>query len=1642
MSYCEVFLQKTTLNSKFVPKPGEKTCVYGTEENELVLHKNGKNISIVWKVADWTKRKFSFVAEGDRVSLPVLFTDGTYDYVAVCISDRLILFDEMGNDNFWQLGYGFSGSVCCELLELSWAVILPLTPNNKYSSKDTVYLLFQKKQRKLYFLRGVHQGERIIYCSSDLPLLVTYDEVLETMSLVLCNEEKIESERDISVDETDLDSFFVDRVDEVFHITPKEFSFFHDELGQLYLAILDQYAYLYMLLVQGASWSERKQNNMHLEKLHLKMKLEAFISIQAVAITREEFKDLLCLDAMGLFHVYIGCQWIFRFELFWISEASVSFALVTRAYDSYQREGNQLSCFVRSLKDSVSSSVTLEWNDNQFYRISLDCFRPHSQPTKDILICSFAALKPELSCLLRSLWIFYMHCQHNDRSFSTASLEHCKEWKSLEQSLDILRNYLLHAYENSLGLSCVVEGLLSKLLNGGLKEELLRNTKNDENARSLLLYDYSFNSYLARKYSIFYKNENISFLPWEISSSQIQMDTRILISKADSIGQIVYSIATAFHLLYECYKTCVTNENQLEAVARQVKKWIALLGCSSWMEHYDRDLLHPIYYDHQQLEELSTPLCCIFDALSSAVIGNLEDLALLKATIQKFHFRGLYNPLERLEKICVALEMIFQNDNGSLESIVSIPSFVQNILPTLPLSLSTPIYDTLQNCKFLNDSYKDNWIDAQLNNLYNDDIFKLLGMEEMETSEWNMSHKLEMESMYMEDLLLDFDTSNYTSGMEVNDPCIHMRFAADRRTMEVQNLLDSASPLSLDSLDLKALYEDDSVTVSSNKLLGRLLKNLGVCIGRGAFALGTYISFDPTEPIVIPKICLAAKAPSDSLPLVKLDMSSVSVHYFDWPRFHNGVAASLRFFRREPCYGDPNSPETMLSRSWIVSNKPPEPCASHAGVLLGLGLTGHLPVLQTTDWYSYLIGRDELTCVGLILGVACSGRGTMDNSATKMLCIHIRHFNPLSFSQPEWEVPVSVQSAACFGLGLLYQGTCHRLMVEGLYAEMTRNMEPDIPLGQRQGFCLAVGFGLGFICLGMGPKSAALQDLHLEEKLYSCIYGKNTKSTSQSIILDTHPNVILENYSNNDVITPAALMALCLMYLQTNDWSVANMLTIPESLYELESIRPDHLYLFVLSRQLILWDYIYATPSYLINLLPSLCKNSLLVGGQEISLDALLEQLRRKLSEDNPMTDIIVGTIMILLAAAVSIGLRYAGTFDSQAYTLVKQLFLSLEKIVPTHISMYLGLLPLSLSLIMAGSGNLELLRILRRLHKSIRHKSDTSHSSRYANYMMNSMSIGFLFLGGGSCSFQRSRFAIASLLCALYPVFPASPTDNQYHLQAFRHFYILATENRLLETRDIRTNKPCFVPIEITLKDSRDYYSSTWRLMSPCLVPEWTIVEKIQISGPRYLPRTFVIDENFLEKNSLLERHRKKAKNPSNSNPFMKVEYGRIVVFVRRRMGQLDYSMDPKGTRGLLSRVIAISLKGRMLTSSWPLFHSFPIQVDTQDEIAMESLMEYPSLSGFFQYFCEPTKPSIYDAILYEILSHDKPEALQLYLEMMNICNCSMAKWSLHSLSMKHLSILSQYFHYGRFLNNSIMNDEHIPILEPTFVQMCFLHQ
>ena len=126
-----------------------------------------------------------------------------------------------------------------------------------------------------------------------------------------------------------------------------------------------------------------------------------------------------------------------------------------------------------------------------------------------------------------------------------------------------------------------------------------------------------------------------------------------------------------------------------------------------------------------------------------------------------------------------------------------------------------------------------------------------------------------------------------------------------------------------------------------------------------------------------------------------------------------------------------------------------------------------------------------------------------------------------------------------------------------------------------------------------------------------------------------------------------------------------------------------------------------------------------------------------------------------------------------------------------------------AMSMIMAGTGDIECFRTLRVLRKRF------EHDMHYGYNMAINMSLGFLFLGSGAFTFSRSDLAIASLLCSLYPIFPSSPNDNRYHLQALRHFYVLAIESRLLQARDIDTGEFLNIQMNVEVIEETEDISS-----------------------------------------------------------------------------------------------------------------------------------------------------------------------------------------------------------------------------------------
>jgi anaphase-promoting complex subunit 1 len=170
------------------------------------------------------------------------------------------------------------------------------------------------------------------------------------------------------------------------------------------------------------------------------------------------------------------------------------------------------------------------------------------------------------------------------------------------------------------------------------------------------------------------------------------------------------------------------------------------------------------------------------------------------------------------------------------------------------------------------------------------------------------------------------------------------------------------------------------------------------------------------------------------------------------------------------------------------------------------------------------------------------------------------------------------------------------------------------------------------------------------------------------------------------------------------------------------------------------------------------------------------------------------------------------------------------EKLTRTTVRNCQDLVALSVATIMAGTGDVVVFRRLRRLHGRI--EADIPFGSHLAGHL----AIGVLFLGNGSFTFGNSNLAVAALLCAFYPLFPTTVLDNKSHLQAFRHFWVLAVENRCIVPRDVESSRPTQIPITITLKDGTEQHR-----LAPCLLPDLKQVSSVTTTSPEHW--TVVLD-------------------------------------------------------------------------------------------------------------------------------------------------------------------------------------------------------
>ncbi|KAK6929487.1 Anaphase-promoting complex subunit 1, middle domain [Dillenia turbinata] len=773
-------------------------------------------------------------------------------------------------------------------------------------------------------------------------------------------------------------------------------------------------------------------------------------------------------------------------------------------------------------------------------------------------------------------------------------------------------------------------------------------------------------------------------------------------------------------------------------------------------------------------------------------------------------------------------------------------------------------------------------------------------------------------------------------GMEhIFNSSTQLRYGKDLRLNEVRRLLCSARPVAIQTSVNPTASDQD---LQQAQLWQLAQRTTALPLGRGAFTLATTCTL-LTEAITVPKLVLAGRLPAQQNATVNLDPNIRNIQELkSWPEFHNAVAAGLKM---APLQG-------KMSRTWILYNKPEEPNITHAGLLLALGLHGHLRVLTISDIYQYYSQEHESTTVGLMLGLAASYRGSMQPAISKSLLFHIPARHPASF--PELELPTLLQSAALMSVGILYEGSSHLQTMQILLGEIGRRSGGDNVL-EREGYAVSAGFSLGLVSLGRGDDAPGLMD-SLVDRLFQFIGGKEirrdksllwTPSTDEyhrgaGQMMDGTP-------INIDVTAPGAIIALALMFLKTESEVVASKLSIPQTHFDLQYVRPDFVMLRVIAQNMIMWRRVNPSKAWIQSQIPEIVKNGMKGLGDEDYTD------------DMDLETYVQAYVNMIAGSCISLGLRFAGTRDGNAQELlydyavyflneIKPVSVTSGNISPKGLSQYvdrgtlelcLHLVLLSLSVVMAGSGHLQTLRLL----KYLRSRNATDGYTSYGTQMAVSLAIGFLFLGGGMCTFSANNGAIAALLVTLYPRLPTGPNDNRCHLQAFRHLYVLATETRWIQTVDVDTGLPVYAPLEVTIKETELYSETSFFEVTPCILPERAILKTVRVCGPRYWPQAI----------ELVPEDKPWWCSGDKNDPF-----NSGVLYIKRKVGACSYIDDPIGCQSLLSRAMhkvfgLTSLKGCTPSSSGHM-----VAGSVTVEQLVRTFSSDPSLIAFAQLCCDPS--------------------------------------------------------------------------------------
>ncbi|KAF8990247.1 hypothetical protein BDQ17DRAFT_1372131 [Cyathus striatus] len=780
----------------------------------------------------------------------------------------------------------------------------------------------------------------------------------------------------------------------------------------------------------------------------------------------------------------------------------------------------------------------------------------------------------------------------------------------------------------------------------------------------------------------------------------------------------------------------------------------------------------------------------------------------------------------------------------------------------------------------------------------------------------------------------DLDT---ISGVELNlEDFTDIRFGQDRRLEEVARMLCSSNVPAVRIMERPELNEHDQTRDNQNQVLRVAERTLAQPYGRALFTFGS----TPTitrEAYNIPKLELAVRIMPLNITVVP-EPGKLPVESLSWGEFHNGVAAGLRL-----------SPTAKgVESSWIAFNKPSDLTPEHAGFLLGLGLTGHLKEMLTWHTFSYLTPKHDLTSIAVLLGLSAANVGSGNQHVTKLLAVH----TPALLPTPAVDLNVSLptQAAGLSGVGLLYLGTKNRRMAEVCLNQISRRdlVQPDLSNEHREAYTYAAALAFGMIMLGKGTTIPA--DVTLLSRLSVLVHGD--------------ANLVLGNPSRSqfdiNLTSPAATIALGLMYLRTERPDIADILTIPDTVVSLNRIQPSFLLVRTIARSLIMWNSIAPTNEWLVTQIPASIREAI--------------DLRRQKSIDDSME---LAYYNILAGCCFVVGLKFAGTASQEAYIMIVRYFDLFTRLVYSNGPAFdhkikrsavrdgLNIISISLSMVMAGTGEISCLRRLRYSY-GMYQQAMYLHGFKYGVHVATYQAMGLLFLGGGRFTLGTSDAAIACLVTSFFPRSHHISSDNKSFLQALRHLWVLAVEPRCLIARDVDTSEVVYLPVKITVRE--DKQESDTQLISPTLIPDIGKITRVRVDTPRYWP--FYLDTEAL---------------PRHKEALLRSQ----TLYVKRRTAFLSYTEDPRGSRSLFVR--SGSSAGDAATLDFPQLKDAKTHPASDLSEFITSFSNDVLFLAFADHFArdvgeteaEQLFHTYCHAALLDSILQDKPQTLQTHLTL-----------------------------------------------------------